>query len=435
MEEAFGASDAEGAWVWKDAYEAVEVAQVHFLRKFGAAMAAQAAAPADLLAMLARLAARLPSQARRSEESQQLQQFSTPITLAPLPPGLRGSSPATSSWSPPPAPACSRSLRTWRAPRWRSTRPPRPAPALAQLYREAPITRHNAEQIHDHLPPELRPTIVLMNPPFSASPTVTGRYRAATAKHIGAALARLAEGGRLVAITGNGFSPDNPAWRDCFLRWQERAYVVFSAGLAGKAYARHGTTAETRLTVIDKGPADRPEALPSTHGMAESVEALLELVERHVPDRLPLPGAVVRADGVKTPVTTARPAVRVNGSVAPERGLPLRRPSSWPRTSPATPTPWGGHRAARRRGLGRLGDPGTLVGQAGLARADHRAGRQPPGRRDLRNWPTGGGHNATPLTGLCPFSQGAGEGTKWPVGKRRTASIVRARTGLLQGIA
>src|SRR3546814_21102413 len=44
-------------------------------------MAAQAAAPADLLAMIARLAGRLPSQTRRSEESQQLQQFSTPITL------------------------------------------------------------------------------------------------------------------------------------------------------------------------------------------------------------------------------------------------------------------------------------------------------------------------------------------------------------------
>ncbi|MCA0423850.1 MAG: hypothetical protein LCH61_11075, partial [Proteobacteria bacterium] len=28
MERAFGASDAYGAWVWKDAYEAVEVAQI-----------------------------------------------------------------------------------------------------------------------------------------------------------------------------------------------------------------------------------------------------------------------------------------------------------------------------------------------------------------------------------------------------------------------
>src|SRR3546814_18671925 len=81
MEQAFGGTDAEGAWSWKDAYEACEAAQVLFLRKFGPAMRARAAAPTALLAMLAKLAALLPSQTRRSEESPALQQFSTPIAL------------------------------------------------------------------------------------------------------------------------------------------------------------------------------------------------------------------------------------------------------------------------------------------------------------------------------------------------------------------
>ena len=81
MEAAFGGSDAEGAWVWKDAYEACEAAQVLFLRKFGGAMRARAGSPAAMLDMLARLAERLPSQTRRSEESERFQQFSTPITL------------------------------------------------------------------------------------------------------------------------------------------------------------------------------------------------------------------------------------------------------------------------------------------------------------------------------------------------------------------
>jgi hypothetical protein len=35
MEAAFGASDATGAWDWKVAYDACEVATVLFLRKFG----------------------------------------------------------------------------------------------------------------------------------------------------------------------------------------------------------------------------------------------------------------------------------------------------------------------------------------------------------------------------------------------------------------
>ena len=81
MEAAFGASDAAGAWDWKLAYEACEAAQILFLRKFGAAMRARAGSPAAFLAMLSKLAALVPSHTRRSEESQALQQFSTPIAL------------------------------------------------------------------------------------------------------------------------------------------------------------------------------------------------------------------------------------------------------------------------------------------------------------------------------------------------------------------
>src|SRR3546814_11979684 len=97
MEQAFGGTDAEGAWSWKDAYEACEAAQVLFLRKFGPAMRARAEAPTALLAMLTKLAALLPSQTRRSEEPQALQQFSTPSALgdvargaAGIPPRARG---------------------------------------------------------------------------------------------------------------------------------------------------------------------------------------------------------------------------------------------------------------------------------------------------------------------------------------------------------
>ena len=77
----FGGSDTDGVWDWKTAYEACEAAQVLFLRKFGPAMRARANAPAALLAMLAKVAALLPSHTRRSEESQALQQFSTPLAL------------------------------------------------------------------------------------------------------------------------------------------------------------------------------------------------------------------------------------------------------------------------------------------------------------------------------------------------------------------
>ena len=44
MTGAFGASDAEGAWVWKDAYEAAEAALVLFIQRYGPRHAARGGA-------------------------------------------------------------------------------------------------------------------------------------------------------------------------------------------------------------------------------------------------------------------------------------------------------------------------------------------------------------------------------------------------------
>ena len=46
MTRAFGASDAQGAWLWKDAYEAAEAAVVLFLQRYGRAMRNRAGAGA-----------------------------------------------------------------------------------------------------------------------------------------------------------------------------------------------------------------------------------------------------------------------------------------------------------------------------------------------------------------------------------------------------
>ena len=65
-------------------------------------------------------------------------------------------------------------------------------------------------------------------PPFSALANVDRRVADAALRHISSALARLAEGGRLVAITGAGCAPDNPTWGPAFVRLQERGRIVFS---------------------------------------------------------------------------------------------------------------------------------------------------------------------------------------------------------------
>ena len=86
MTSAFGASDADGAWLWKDSYEAAEAALVLFLQRYGRAMRREAGAgpggPAAMLRMLETLAALEPSQTKRSEQQLKYQQFSTPLPLA-----------------------------------------------------------------------------------------------------------------------------------------------------------------------------------------------------------------------------------------------------------------------------------------------------------------------------------------------------------------
>ena len=102
-----------------------------------------------------------------------------------------------------------------------------------------------------------------MNPPFSAAIHVEGRVADAALRHVSSALARLADGGRLVAITGANLGPDAPAWREGFVHLQERGRILFSAAINGAVYARHGTTVATRLTVIEsEGFPGRTEPLP-----------------------------------------------------------------------------------------------------------------------------------------------------------------------------
>ena len=297
MTAAFGAADGAGAWVWKDAYDAGEAAEVLFLRKYGAAMRTRAAAPAELLAMLARLAALLPTQTRRSQESQALQQFSTPVELGYVASLAAGLVPGELVLEPS---AGTGLLAVFAelagAQLVLNELAPARAGLLDRLFRDVAVTRHNAEHIHDHLDAALRPTVVLMNPPFSASPAVAGRRPEAALQHIASALARLAEGGRLVAITGAGLAPDRPAWTEGFARLQAQGRVVFTAALTEGVYARHGTRVATRLTVIDRLPAADPRAFPASPGIADSATALLDWVIRLVPPRHAVAAPLLAAD-------------------------------------------------------------------------------------------------------------------------------------------
>ncbi|MDP2373065.1 strawberry notch family protein [Reyranella sp.] len=329
MEHAFGGSDAVGAWDWKTAYDACEAATVLFMRKFGPVIRARAASPAAELSMLSKIAALLPTHTRRSEESQALQQFSTPLALGFVAASAAAITPADLVLEPSAgtgllaifAELAGSGLALNELAQTRSA-------LLGQLFPRAATTRYDAAHIHDHLDDAVRPSVVLMNPPFSAAAHVDGTVADAALRHVASALARLAVGGRLVAITGASLSPDQPSWREAFVRLQERGRIVFTAAVDGRVYARHGTTVETRLTVIDRVPADDPSCFPASPGMAPDAATLLQWVTSNVPARLPVDGAValtapVHPVAVRPSRRSARQPFAVAGSSLERAGTEL----------------------------------------------------------------------------------------------------------------
>ncbi|MBK0327231.1 strawberry notch family protein [Rhodobacteraceae bacterium F11138] len=324
METAFGASDASGAWDWKLAYEACEVATVLFLRKYGKALFRKGGSPVSRLDALTKIAGLLPTQTRRSEESQSFQQFSTPLPLGLAALAAAGITPDDVVLEPSAgtglmailAQAAGGSLILNELAETR-------ADLLSSLFPALTVTRFDAAQIDDHLATNAVPSVVLMNPPFSVMANVGGRMADAAYRHVASALARLAPCGRLVTITGANFGPDAPAWRDAFMRLQVRGRVVFTAAIDGAVFARHGTSIDTRLTVIDKLPADDPSCFPASKGIAPDVATLLGWIESQVPPRLP-----VSLPKVASPVPAAAPKT--------VRGYLARATASRPAAAPAS---------------------------------------------------------------------------------------------------
>ncbi|MBC1222388.1 strawberry notch family protein [Nostoc sp. UCD121] len=305
MNRYFLGTAASGAWQWKDAYEAVEVAQILYLRQKGYKLLLES--PLTVLLELQKLVALCPTHTRRSEESVQLQQFSTPLPLAYLV-AKAGFVQATDLVLEPSAGTglLAQMAKLRGASLMLNELAPDRSKILRRLFPGTPLFGINAEQINDYLAGKTQPSVVLMNPPFSASPKINSRNPDATKRHINSALQRLADGGRLVTITANWFSPNNPTWRETFVRWHSEARVLMSVGVNGKVYSKHGTTIDTRITVIDKVPADSSEipCITETLDLPEILALIEQLPQRSSWERSEKVKAAAKAIVVQLPKRT-----------------------------------------------------------------------------------------------------------------------------------
>ena len=387
MTAACGASDADGAWVWKKAYEAAGAALVVFIQRYGRTMRREAEAgsdgPAVMLGMLETLAALEPSQTRRSEEQLRLQQFSTPLPLAyaalqaaAIRPDDMALEPSAGTGMLAVMAECALGNRTGGALHLNEIAATR-AGLLTGLFTGATVSRHNAEAIRDHLP-DLRPTVVLMNPPLSASPGVDRIRHDADLRHIRAAFSMLPPGGRLVAISSAHCVPGDAAWADAFASLDPPARVAFTAPIDGRAYARRGTTFDTRLTVLDRGGEQQGQVYAGAR--VRDAAHLLQVVTATVPARLPIqpvPGADLfghapaprpaPARRRRTAAPPPQPAPHDSGGPSPSS--PTRQSKLPPhRPNPRMPAPW------RPRAIhvqGAIPHPTPLVQSGAMAAVPH----------------------------------------------------------------
>ncbi len=144
---------------------------------------------------------------------------------------------------------------------------------LEALYPRATVLAHDGAELADRWQGRV-PSVVLMNPPFSRDADGHGD-RFTALRHLRAALALLAPGGRLVAILPDWI--DRPGRNaNALAKVMHGASTVERFALADGCFAKHGTSVATTMLVIDKEPD-----LPLVNH--RRIEALADLLEQPDP--------------------------------------------------------------------------------------------------------------------------------------------------------
>lgn len=263
-DEAFGGTQAEGAYTPKDAYDALELGVNLYLleadKGVGPGVSIEVATQA--LTELEELLERLPTQTKRTGEQEEYQQFSTPPNLAYVANWAANIHPGDVMLEPS---AGIGGLAVFAKAAGAEVIVNELSERRYEVLKEMGFDRmfrENAEQIDNILPDDVKPTVVVMNPPFSATAGRMGTRRATrfAKAHLEQALKRLEPDGRLVAITGRGMADNAATFRKWWREIKEQYNVRANLGIDGKNYRKYGTTFDVQIIVIDKtGPTVKDE--------------------------------------------------------------------------------------------------------------------------------------------------------------------------------
>jgi predicted ABC-type ATPase len=277
--EVFGGTQAEGKYTPRDAYDAMELGVNRYVLDLDIVKRpADAAQAAYVSRFLKKRVDLLPTQSKRTKEQQEFQQFSTPPPLAyaanwvaNIRAGDIALEPSAGTGG---LAAFAKAMGANKV--IGNELSPRRAELLEQLGIDQ-VFRENAEQLHNVLPEDVKPTVIVMNPPFSATAGRMSKNKTAYgAQHIEQALARLEPGGRLVAIVGKGMAEGSPTFRQWWDGIKKKYTVRANVGINGEEYAKYGTTFDNQLLVIDKTGATQENV---TIGKVNTIEELFPILE------------------------------------------------------------------------------------------------------------------------------------------------------------
>ncbi|KAF0234325.1 MAG: hypothetical protein FD177_881 [Desulfovibrionaceae bacterium] len=280
--EGFGGTQAEGRWNIKEAYDAMEMGVNQYLatRGLNPGEADAKAMKAMVKEIEDHVLALLPTQTKRTEEQLEFQQFSTPPHLA-----------AVAAWVARPSAkdvvlepsagigGLAMFAKNAGADVHVNELDPRRRALLSALGFSY-VTGENAEQLHNILPEDVKPTLVIMNPPFSST---AGRMKGQrktknVTAHLDQALERLEPGGRLVAILSPGMGADKAHMAEWWRKTREENTLRANVYLDGEIYKKYGTSFDNLMVVIDKVPPHGNDYVNiECKNLNEAIEALTEV--------------------------------------------------------------------------------------------------------------------------------------------------------------
>ena len=277
MSEASGGSDADGFWQQRDSFEALEAAVVLAVPELIRGCDALAAIRA-----LEALSRELPTHTVRSECQIAFQQFSTPPALAMLAVHLAQLSPDDVLLEPSAGTGILAVLAQPHVDRLLLNElEPTRAELLEGLFPGVPVTCHDGAKLTALLAGAQRPSVILMNPPFSVSQS-RGEDPNTAARHLRSALDFLRLGGRIVSVMPDWFAP-TARGGEAFRQTLQGARVALSLRLDKGGYAKHGTGIAVRMLVIDKVAGDGTVSTINRPSAGELLAAISS-----VPPRIPL---------------------------------------------------------------------------------------------------------------------------------------------------